>query len=103
MGRTGVGMQIPKRLATQIVVGLSQSVATSVETEAKKRLARRGQGARFQQRARAHASERRQFRAEKERQLEEMAADRRRRRHQRNPDVGRYRPSGHRQRSPNNC
>ena len=38
-----------------------------------------------------------------ERKMEEMAEDRRRRWQRSNPDAGRYRPSGDRMRSPNNC
>ena len=97
------GRKLKKKLATTLVSSLSSSIARSIQTEANQRLARQLQGKRFSEKAKSRASERRHFRFEKEKQLEDMAEDRRRRWQRSNPDAGRYRPSGDRMKSPHNC
>lgn len=97
------GLKVPRKIAMSIVEGISQSVALSVKNRTKQSLARRGQSSRFQGMAHSRASERRKTRYNKEKELEEMSEDRRRRWQRQNPDAGRYRPSGDRMRSPNNC
>jgi hypothetical protein len=97
------GRKINKKLASRIVQSLAESLATSSERRAQQALARRSQSSRFQGKAHRRAKERRQTRFEKEKEIEEMSIDRRRKWQRTNPDAGRYRPSGDRQRSPNNC
>jgi hypothetical protein len=97
------GRKLKKGLATTLVSSMTSSIVRSIQTEANQRLARQLQGKRFSQKAKSRATERRHFRHEKEKQLEEMAEDRRRKWQRGNPDAGRYRPSGDRMKSPNNC
>jgi Na+-transporting NADH:ubiquinone oxidoreductase subunit NqrC len=97
------GQKVPRKTAMSIVEGISQSVALSAKTRTKQSLARRSQSSRFQGKAHSRAAERRKTRFNKEKELEEMSEDRRRRWQRQNPDAGRYRPSGDRMRSPNNC
>lgn len=92
-----------RRLAKTIVSSLAESIQTSVVTQAKQTLARRSLGNRYRGRASGRASEKRHINYETEKKLEEMADDRRRRWQRGNPDAGRYRPSGQRMISPNNC
>lgn len=96
------GRRLSKKLATAMVSSLASSLARSIRTEANQRLARQLQGKRFSEKAKSRAEERRHFRHEKEKQLEDMAQDRRRRWQRGNPDAGRYRPSGSRLKSPYN-
>ena len=96
------GRKLNKKLATALVSSLSSSVTRSIRTEANQRLTRQLQGKRFSEKAKSRAEERRHFRHEKEKQLEDMAEDRRRRWQRGNPDAGRYRPSGSRLKSPYN-
>lgn len=97
------GRKPSKRRVEELVSLLTTSIATSIQTQALQTSSRRGQSKTFQRRATKRAEERRHVRFVAERKIEEMAKDRRRRWHRRNPDAGRYRPSGHRMRSPNNC
>jgi hypothetical protein len=97
------GLKVPRKIAMKIVEGISRSVALSAKTRTKQSLARRSQSSRFQGMAKSRASERRKIRYNKEKELEEMSEDRRRRWQRQNPDAGRYRPTGDRMRSPNNC
>lgn len=97
------GRKVNKKLASRIVQSLAESLATSSERRAQQALARRSQSSRFQGKAHRRATERRQTRFDKEKQIEEMSNERRRKWQRSNPDAGRYRPSGDRQRSPNNC
>jgi hypothetical protein len=97
------GRKINKKLASYLVQSLAESLATSSERRAQQALARRSQSSRFQGKAHRRATQRRQTRFEKEKEIEEMSLDRRRKWQRSNPDAGRYRPSGDRQRSPNNC
>ena len=95
--------RISKRLGQKITDQIASSLRQSSIQTTRQTLVRRKQGRRFQQSGAKRASDRRHIRFDREKLLEEMAEDRRRRWQRRNPDAGRYIPSGHRQRSPNNC
>lgn len=97
------GRKIRRGVAIEIVGAISESVAASIRTNVKLQLARRSQSSRFQGSAKKRAQTRRRTRHEKETQIEEMAADRRRRWQRQNPNSGHYRPSGDRMKSPNNA
>ena len=97
------GRKLSKKVATHMVSSLCSSMARSIQIEANQRLARQLQGKRFGEKAKGRAAERRHVRHEKEKELESMAEDRRLRWQRSNPDAGRYRPSGNRLKSPNNC
>lgn len=97
------GRKIRKALATNVVSGLIEGLEVGVSQRTKQTLARTSQGRRFKSGSHRRAMERRNSRFEREKQLEEMSEDRRRKWQRQNPDAGRYRPSGHRLRSPNNC
>jgi len=108
--RVGVILAVPKGsnkitkpIALRIVESLCDSIRASVTTRTRQSLARRSQSARFQGKARRFANKRRAERFQKEREMEEMATDRRRRWQRSNPNAGSYRPSGDRMRSPNNA
>ena len=88
---------------TQLLSDVTASIVQSLETRTEQTLARRSQSQRFRSSAQQDAQQRRSTRAAKVQQLEEMARDRRRRWQRQNPNAGSYRPSGDRQRSPNNC
>jgi hypothetical protein len=94
---------VPKSVAETIVTALVESILTSIKTRTRQSLSRSRQSVSFQRRARDRAGQRRLSRQRKERELEEMAADRRRRWQRQNPNAGHYRPSGDRMRSPNNA
>ena len=97
------GKKINVKKGEALVSTLASSLATSTRRRAQQALARQSQSSRFHGKARSRASERRQMRFQKEKEIEEMAADRRRRWQRQNPSAGHYRPSGRRQQSPNNC
>jgi hypothetical protein len=97
------GRKISKAMATKIVDELAQSLSNSASQRTQQTLARRTQGKRFQSASHNRAQERRKSRFQREKQIEEMAEERRRKWQRTNPDAGRYRPSGDRQRSPKNC
>jgi uncharacterized protein (UPF0548 family) len=97
------GRKVSRKIAMRIVQGLSESIALSLTTRTKQSLARRSQSSRFQGKFRSRALERRHTRNTKEQEMEEMSEDRRRRWQRSNPDAGRYRPSGDRMKSPENC
>jgi hypothetical protein len=97
------GKKIPKGLGQQLIKEVAQSLTQSTDRRTKQKLARTSQNRRYKESGKRRANERRQTRNDRERLLEEMAEDRRRRWQRSNPDAGRYRPSGIRQRSPNNC
>mmetsp|Transcript_27031 Transcript_27031/g.74544 ORF Transcript_27031/g.74544 Transcript_27031/m.74544 type:complete len:324 (+) Transcript_27031:1246-2217(+) len=99
----GKSRTLPKALINKIVTSLAVSIQSSLQTRTQQAFVRLSQSARFKGRAKRAAQQKRNTRSSLERQLEEMAADRRRRRFQKNPDQGRYRPSGERMRSPNNA
>lgn len=98
-GHKKVSAQLGRKIVGQLASSLKQSSVRRTQQT----LARRKQGRRFQQSGSRRASERRHSRFQREKQLEEMAEDRRRKWQRQNQDAGRYRPSGRRQRSPNNC
>jgi hypothetical protein len=95
--------RISSRAAVDIVESLSHSVVASVKTRTSQSLARRSQSSSFKNKTQKSAEDKRHIRFQKEKELEEMAEDRRRKWQRNNPNSGRYRPSGDRQRSPNNC
>lgn len=97
------GRKLPNTLAKWIVASLADSLLKSTSQRTKQTLARQSQGKRFTSSSHRYATERRTLRLKKEKMLEDMAEDRRRRWQRSNPNSGRYRPSGDRQRSPNNC
>jgi hypothetical protein len=97
------GRAVPKAVAKLIVSSIVESLLTSIKTRTRQSLSRSRQSATFQRRAKDKADQRRQTRQKKEREMEEMAADRRRRWQRQNPNSGHYRPSGDRMRSPNNA
>ena len=97
------GNKISRKAALKIVDAISTSMASSVSTRTRQSLARRGQSSRFRGKANERAVERRTTRAQKQREIEEMAEDRRRRWQRNNQNAGRWRPSGDRMKSPNNC
>jgi hypothetical protein len=97
------GGKISRKIALKIVEGLSQSVASSLRMRTRQSLARMSQSSRFKKNIQDRASERRRTRFAKEKDLEEMAEDRRRRWQRSNPNSGSYRPSGDRMKSPNNA
>jgi len=90
-------------VAQSICQGLAESVAASLRTRTRQSVARAAQSHHYGSAARRRAAERRNRRSEKERALEAMAADRRRRWQRSNPNAGSYRPSGDRMKSPNNA
>lgn len=95
--------RISKKIALSIVESISQSMTASIQTRTRQSLARKQQSSKFQGSAHKRATERRHSRFKKEKEMEDMAADRRRKWQRNNPNSGRYRPSGDRMRSPNNC
>jgi len=97
------GRKIRKATGERIVEEMARSILLSASRRTKQRLSRQLQGKRFKDVGSRRATDRRNTRFERERLLEEMATDRRRRWQKQNPDAGRYRPTGHRMRSPNNC
>lgn len=97
------GRKLHKATSEKLVKEMAKSIILSASRLTKQRLSRQMQGKRFKDTGKRRANDRRKERFERERLLEEMATDRRRRWQKQNPDAGRYRPSGHRMRSPNNC
>jgi hypothetical protein len=98
-GRKTLGRSV----ALRIIQGLNESIETSLRTRMRQSIARRSQSSHFQGKAQSRAKERRDTRSSKERAMEEMAEDRRRRWQRKNPNTGSYRPSGDRMRSPKNA
>lgn len=97
------GNKISQKIGVKIVDSLATSIAATVRTRTRQSLARRSQSSRFQGKAKARAEERRSTRFQKEKDIEEMAEDRRRKWQRGNPNSGSYRPSGDRMKSPNNA
>lgn len=97
------GRKMNKKVASKVVNDLVESLGSSVSQRTRQSLARRSIGKRFKVASHTRASERRKTRFDREKLIEDMAEDRRRKWQRGNPDAGRYRPSGDRQRSPNNC
>mmetsp|Transcript_27540 Transcript_27540/g.31294 ORF Transcript_27540/g.31294 Transcript_27540/m.31294 type:complete len:533 (+) Transcript_27540:1-1599(+) len=96
------GRKISKQIGVRIVEEIARSIIQSSSRRTQQRLARQSQGKRFKEMGSRRANDRRHTRFERDRLLEEMAEDRRRRWQKNNPDAGRYRPSGARMRSPKN-
>lgn len=86
------GRRISRQLATELLESLSTSMITSISTQVRRLQSGLAQSKHFAIHAKTRAKERQQGKLVKSIQMEEMAADRRRRRI--NPNVGRYRPSG---------
>ena len=84
--------KISQHLATAVLDTLSKSMMTSITTQVRQLQSRCIRSRHFSECATHRAKERRQGKLEKSIQMEEMAADRRRRRL--NPNAGRYRPTG---------
>jgi len=97
------GRKLNKQKAQTLVDEVARSILLSSSRLTKQRLSRQMQSKRFKDSGKKRADDRRKERFDRERLLEEMATDRRRRWQKNNPDAGRYRPSGDRMRSPNNC
>jgi hypothetical protein len=96
------GRKISKRIAMEIVEGMTESIVSSATQRSKQTLARTSQGKRFKSASHRRAGERRGQRHKREKLIEEMAEDRRRKWQRKNPNGGRWTPSGHRMKSPNN-
>lgn len=86
------GRRISRQRATVLLDSISKSMATSISTQVRRLQSGLAQSRHFAIHAKTRAKERQQGKLVKSIQMEEMAADRRRRRI--NPNVGRYRPSG---------
>jgi len=97
------GRKLNEKVATQVVDAIAHSIQKSITTQTRQTLARKSQGKRYHSNYESRTKEKRQIRFENERKAEEMAKDRRRKWQRQNPDAGRYRPSGDRMKSPNNC
>jgi hypothetical protein len=97
------GRKINNKLGQAIVSAIAQSLIDGTSRRTKQTLARKSQNRRYQESSKRRAKERRATRNEREKLIEEMAEDRRRRWQRANPNAGSYRPSSRRQRSPNNC
>ena len=97
------GKKLQSQKAQILVDEMARSLLQSASRLTKQRLSRQMQGKRFKDTGSKRAENRRKERFDRERLLEEMATDRRRRWQKQNPDAGRYRPSGRRMQSPNNC
>lgn len=97
------GRKLPKRFGKEIVEGVTESIVSSTTQRSKQLLARSMQGKRFKSATHRRASERRGQRHLREKLIEEMSESRRRKWQRENPDGGRWRPSGRRLQSPNNC
>jgi len=97
------GRKLSKGTASKVVNDLVESIGASASQRTLQNLARRSIGKRYKSASHTRASERRKTRFEREKEIEDMSEDRRRKWQRQNPDSGRYRPSGDRQRSPNNC
>jgi hypothetical protein len=81
-----------RTIATTLLDTLGTSIVTSISTQVRQLQSRRVRSQQFSESANIRAKERQHGKLVKSLQMEEMAADRRRRR--RNPNAGRYRPSG---------
>jgi hypothetical protein len=97
------GRKLNKSVGEKLVGEMARSILLSASRRTKQRLSRQMQGKRFKDTGSKRANDRRNTRFERERLLEEMATDRRRRWQKQNPGTSGYRPSGRRMQSPNNC
>ena len=97
------GRALGRSSSLKIVKDICNSMESSLRTRVRQALARRSQSSNFQGKASRKAKKKRHLRFFKEKAIEEMAIDRRRRWQRQNPNSGTYRPSGDRMRSPNNA
>jgi hypothetical protein len=102
---TGRGCVAPTRaMATTLTRALARSVATSLHQRVGMMHTRSRQSHTLQSATRQFALTKRGHRSRLERQMEEMAVERRRKWQRRNPSgTSNYRPSGERMRSPNHA
>jgi hypothetical protein len=105
LARAGKGCVAPTRaMATTLTRALARSVSTSLHQRVGMVQTRSRQSHTLQSATRQFALTKRGHRSRLERQMEEMAVERRRKWQRRNPSgVSNYRPSGERQRSPNHA
>lgn len=89
-------------MADKMVSTLASSIASSILTESKQVISRKMHFGNMRKKVHTTAAEQRRLRAEQEQKMEEMSIDRKRR-WKRGAGDGRFRPSGDRMRSPNNC
>jgi hypothetical protein len=89
-----------KAVAKKVVSDLVESLGTSTSQRTRQHLARRSIGKRFKLASSQRASERRKSRFDREKKIEDMSEERRRKWQRGNPDAGRWRPTGDRMRSP---
>ena len=98
------GRKVSKKLAKQLVSSISNSISSSIMIEAKKNISRTKQLGMLKQNTQKYAKQRRFERSENVKKIEEMAKDRKRRWQRGSTgNGGRFRPSGDRMKSPNNC
>jgi len=94
------GRKINKKLGMKIVKDLMESVERSISQRVRQNLARRSVGKRFKMGSTQRAKERRKSRSDREKLIEDMAEDRRRKWQRGNPNAGRWTPTGDRMRNP---
>eukprot|EP00980_Cylindrotheca_fusiformis_P028071 scaffold22577_cov122-Cylindrotheca_fusiformis.AAC.50 len=97
------GRKIRESIAIGILEEIAESIASSTMHRGQQTLVRSIQGKRFKSASHHRAGERRSQRHLREKLIEEMSEDRRRKWQRDNQDGGRWRPSGKRLQSPNNC
>lgn len=88
------GRQMNKKMASQMVLNLAESITKSTMTSARQTLSRRLQSTIYRGKATNRASEKRTIAFDNMQKMEEMAAERKRRWARTNPNAGSYRPSG---------
>jgi hypothetical protein len=92
------------KIAQRITSEIAQSIAQSIQIRVQQSMVRSKQSNSYSQQAAKRAQDRRKNRTTLERQMEEMAIDRRRKWQHKNPSgTSNYRPSGERMRNPNNA
>ncbi|GKY92065.1 hypothetical protein MPSEU_000178000 [Mayamaea pseudoterrestris] len=97
------GNRIARNTALSIVHHMASSIADSIRIRTQQTLARRHQSNSFSKSAKTRAQTRRKTRHDMEQQMETMSTERRRKWHRSNPNVGHYRPSNDRLKSPLNA
>jgi hypothetical protein len=88
------GRQMNKKMASEMVLNLAESITKSTMTSARQILSRRLQSTIYRGKAMNRASEKRTLAFDNMQKMEEMAAERKRRWARTNPNAGSYRPSG---------
>ena len=94
------GRKMNKTVAKRVVSALVESMGTSTSQRVRQTLARRSIGKRFKVASSQRASERRRSRFDREKLIEDMSEERRRKWQRGNPNAGRWTPTGDRMRSP---